>query len=762
MDSAVITFGPQYVAVANQCDITFYHAATLAAARISTPTDAHIVSLFVVSSSVFPCTSSTTQYLLFVADAAGRLNVLDWNTANHIDTINLAMASSDETAPTASKSKGRSKANNNPAGKSLSPKFVSYFVAPSALQDGAIPAGRGVLVIGTDYGMELATLSIGEGTCRRWSAFSYPSALSDCGYAIGSHTGLAAAVQRGQKWLRMVDCCNPKAIPEFLSTIELPICAATVAVHPYDMTVAVGGNRGEMLVYLTVTTDPRPFSEHWHHTPVTSLLFSVDGITLYSSAAEPTLLTWNTSQWSFRKLYVGVQPVHCLAVCESSPHSLVIAADLSTLAVIDLLERRTKCIQEEVVWSSQRPCRGIVVVQWNGRRCVALLGKSGGVQLYDPVRHQSVYCLRITNNLETVPDPPESGVRHAVFLDDGQTIITHEVFQKAALPSVLRWWRKEGEQHVQMQVVYHPHNSDIFSILPTPDGKRVFTVSDKEVLEWGVVVAADGAGVWRNTASMSLGAGDEELSSAAMSHDGSVLFLGTSVVLAYDITHLEAGKPWTIARVLEQHASSEAITQLVTGGAQHTTLVGASLQWVHCWSLQEGTPIASVRTSVAVIVAIASGAVACLGVKDEASENSIGWLDPTTGTIEKKCLSGCEGATQAVAYDDATMAVVTNTGFRLVELGAPQRQAQKAQQQKLLSTEAPVEAKRTAITAFVEGRVPPPPEQNVERAAAVQSLAQRCSSATKWLESIVGDSATSVPPMASVLHSYLNILSSSE
>lgn len=68
-----------------------------------------------------------------------------------------------------------------------------------------------------------------------------------------------------------------------------------VAFHPIKEIVATGDANGRILLYYKIFEKCEPVTKlfHWHHTPVTTVTFTLSGTNLYSGGLENTLVHWD-------------------------------------------------------------------------------------------------------------------------------------------------------------------------------------------------------------------------------------------------------------------------------------------------------------------------------------------------------------------------------------------------------------------------------------------------------------------------------------
>lgn len=99
-----------------------------------------------------------------------------------------------------------------------------------------------------------------------------------------------------------------------------------VACHPTIQMVATGDVIGRILLYREIFRNDEPKSTiyHWHHTPVTTIAFTMFGSHFYSGGLENTLC-----HWEFRE----IKPIDFIARMHGTPVHIVIGAENQKIAV---------------------------------------------------------------------------------------------------------------------------------------------------------------------------------------------------------------------------------------------------------------------------------------------------------------------------------------------------------------------------------------------------------------------------------------------
>ncbi|XP_055920541.1 WD repeat-containing protein 75 [Eupeodes corollae] len=78
-------------------------------------------------------------------------------------------------------------------------------------------------------------------------------------------------------------------------TNEMSCPITCVRVHPKEKMIATGDEQGKIMMwrnFFKTNDDVRMTLYHWHHSPVTSIVFSATGASMYSSGHETVLVKW--------------------------------------------------------------------------------------------------------------------------------------------------------------------------------------------------------------------------------------------------------------------------------------------------------------------------------------------------------------------------------------------------------------------------------------------------------------------------------------
>lgn len=99
-----------------------------------------------------------------------------------------------------------------------------------------------------------------------------------------------------------------------------------VVCHPNEELVATGDVMGRILLYREIFKkgEPQTTLYHWHHTPVTTITFTMSGSHFYSGGLENTLCHWELA---------SDKPIDFVARMQGTPVHIVIGAENQKIAV---------------------------------------------------------------------------------------------------------------------------------------------------------------------------------------------------------------------------------------------------------------------------------------------------------------------------------------------------------------------------------------------------------------------------------------------
>lgn len=99
-----------------------------------------------------------------------------------------------------------------------------------------------------------------------------------------------------------------------------------VACHPTQQLVATGDVKGRILMYREIFRkgEPKTRLYHWHHTPVTTVTFTLSGSNFYSGGLENTLCHWDIK---------GDKPIGFVPRMQGTPVHIAIGAENQKISV---------------------------------------------------------------------------------------------------------------------------------------------------------------------------------------------------------------------------------------------------------------------------------------------------------------------------------------------------------------------------------------------------------------------------------------------
>ncbi|AIN99681.1 hypothetical protein LPMP_280470 [Leishmania panamensis] len=363
----------------------------------------------------------------------------------------------------------------------------------------------------------------------------------------------------------------------------------SIACSPTGTSVAVGGRRGELLIYVEVQ-EAHCFADHWHHTPLTALAFALDGSAVYTGGREAVLLIWDLVSYSHKKVKVQLGTLQRITPFSSAGSQLLLSCGTSTLAVADLLQMRVTTSAEGIEWTAEGVCTGLLVEQWGGSPAVILTGMPDVLRVCDPYTQQSIYSLHVSSQMETIPSPPRHGIQFVGLLNDSRSLVTYESFSSTVLPPLLRFWEYDAsrKQHVETQTLYSPHRSAVLALAVEKRGQRVFTLSCEAMKCWAQTAFTTQdtygtlSGGWHNHSTMATPS--QQVQAMTLSADGSLCFVADDCLHVYSVQDCKPGERWPLLRLLPQYTETQPLRQIVVSpDCRH--VVAAGKQQIFFWTL---------------------------------------------------------------------------------------------------------------------------------------------------------------------------------
>jgi NET1-associated nuclear protein 1 (U3 small nucleolar RNA-associated protein 17) len=619
-------------------------------------------------------------------------------------------------------------------------------------------------------------------------------ALPDLLLSVGAETGVIAVGIQNSNEVRVWSPLSP-GVYSPMKVVTVRVSVSSMAMHPSGFALAVGGVRGEIHVIRDVdNTGAGGFSDHWHHTPVTALLFSAGGHALLSGAGEGTICLWSLSDYSMTKLRTRLGALHGLVAAVDKPSIIAVPSGRGSLGLLDLVERRVTRQRDGVHWSAAHPCRGVVVTDWFGTRATVLTGLPDVLRVFDPVANDALHSLTATPNLETVRRPPTVGITQVAVLRRGWLLVTYEEAADLALPSVLRWWKwnPKAREFAEDQCVYAPHGEEPISAILALGTDAIITLSPTSAKCWSavtdveakraaaagtVLVKAEVAASKRlkmHCVSSARPTAGKRFTAMTLTADGEVLFVAEEdCIIALDVSNASASRAtWPRVITLQQPFTAEPITYLEMADA--TTLVATTATMVLSLPLIPNAEPRVLHQSVRVLAAaVVHGSSQVFVVAAADGQAAISVIDAVTGEKKGSALSSATDVVACAGFDADTMVVVSRSrGLRLVRVPSEQKAdvADEVVQAPLPSATGastlPAEiakakpASARGLSAFFRAAVSVSGEKvSAEDAAAAQAALQRKAAAQRWLTQVVGQGeAYTAPAATTVLDGYLAAL----
>lgn len=561
---------------------------------------------------------------------------------------------------------------------------------------------------------------------------------------------------------------------------EVPLHIQSIACSPVSDGVAVGGDRGELAVYLDIR-DEHCFSDHWHHTPLTAIAFSVDGAAVYTGAREEVLQVWDLAQFQHKKISCQLGPLRSVRPFADRGSSLLVSCNESTLAVVDLLQMGVVASVEGVEWSARAVCTGLVVGQWMAQPAVVLTGLPNVVRVCDPFTQQAIYSLHISSQMETLPNSPSHGIQFVGVLEEGRALITYETFGSSALPPLLRFWYFDvvKKKHMEAQTVYRPHVSSVLALEVDHKRGRVFTLSAEAVKCWTrttVNVTSTFTGLasnWHNVSTCTTPT--QQVQVMALSADGAMCFVADDCVHGYNVSSCKPGERWPLVVTLPQFVNTHLLQSLrvMPNG---NVVVASSGSHLFLWALdRKGNDVTAVDSSTAPITAICVLTNhTVLAARSDCSLIEVDCNDDggAFGAVRRCVANASRHPFQHIAplhlNAQRLVAVDAASGLRVLHLSSASAGEAVTEEQGITAEVDDGATPQPSDTAAAMASNAQQSFQKYFREIAIKgndgddilsrgnwATAQQTAAAEKWLGGVLGEPAYTVPPMNTVLSMYL-------
>jgi NET1-associated nuclear protein 1 (U3 small nucleolar RNA-associated protein 17) len=763
----LVACSSEYVCVVDDSSVDVYSAATLNTLHRAVPTGSFLIHVALRGSGSLHC-----------IDVAGCHTVLDLRTNTTRPVRRLAVDAS------------------TPSGETY--VAASHFVASHLDEDGGVVSKELCFVLVSSAGeISLHPSRPGSATAaRRIGHMPRGDAKTNMLLSVGLDTGVVAVAGHSETVMRLWVPSAPCVYNAAPAVVPVNLAMTALAVHPTGYAVAAGGARGEVMV-LRDAIEPHlgGFSDHWHHTPVSALVFGSGGNVLMSGAGEGVICLWSLGDFAMEKLRTKVGGVvHAIVAAGDSPQLAVAPTGRGSLVLIDMAERRATRRRDGVHWSASHPCSDVVVCDWMGTPAVTLTGLPDVLRVFDPSANDTLHALTVTPNLETVQRPPTVGITHVASLRRGRTLVTFENAADLALPSVLRWWRwdESKRDYQEDQCAFAPHEQEpLVAILAIGDD-AIITVSASVAKCWAPLagteaadaaargktsVAAPTAALMRSKAhcvSEVRSTGGRPFTAASLSPDNAVAFIAEDdCVACFNVSAAASERsPWPRVLTLAQCFTAEPVRRTEMVG---TSVIASTASTVWAVPLVPGQSPKLLHSGSPVLSAcgVAGGNVA-MSVTAAKGEVELRVVSVNDGALVAATASGMFADVVSIrAFDASSIAVVSRSrGLRLVKIPAAAGLASEdsvanapAAQPVSSSSSPPVTDKRSAgprptargLAAFFRAAA-----QSTEEASdpqAAQASRQRTKAAEEWLSQCVGaGEATAAPGISIVLDGYLSAL----
>ncbi|KAG5500372.1 hypothetical protein JKF63_03464 [Porcisia hertigi] len=609
--------------------------------------------------------------------------------------------------------------------------------------------------------------------------------------SVGQFTGLiVVAVQHAREFLFSLFADRlsahqphgPACLPFRARAVNVEI--QSIACSPTTTSVAVGGRRGELLIYVEVQ-EAHCFSDHWHHTPLTALAFALDSSAVYTGGREEVLLIWELASYTHKRVKVQLGALQGITPFSTTGTQLLLSCGTSTLAVADLLQMRVTASAEGIEWAAEDVCTGLIVEEWGGSPAVILTGLPNVLRVCDPYTQQSLYSLHISSQMETVPNPPRHGIQFVGVLNESHTLVTYESFS-TALPPLLRFWEYNAprKQHVQMQTVYSPHRSAVLALQVDKQRGRVFTLSCEAMKCWAKTAFAvqdtysAPAGGWHNHSTMATPS--QQVQSMALSADGSICCIADDCLHLYAVQSCKPGERWPLFRILPQYTETQPLHHIVVS-ADCRHLAAAGQQQIFFWKLdecaEEPTAFSAGELRITALCALTDTTV--LAALDDTSlvelysGSSSANGGPKMGEVVRRVVNASRFPLRHIAPLHANglrvAAVDAVTGFKVLQLPPTEAatNTQSSTYEWTGTTDDTAGAGAVAgsdnsahlqLQAFFKDAYPTQGSQGamiIANEEGTIARAQKMAQADRWLAEVLGEPAYTVPPMCSILSTYL-------
>lgn len=178
----------------------------------------------------------------------------------------------------------------------------------------------------------------------------------------------------------------------------------TVVCHPIEEIVVTGDVCGRVLLYRQILVHREPMTTlfHWHHTPVTSITFTMSGSNFYSGGLENTLVQWDIKQEKPIKFLPRMYgtPLHITVGADSQKVS--VATDDNGIQILNSQNNLTAIVQNFtwIPFDKTEIPKFPIGLKVNPRTsCLVLNGRIGHLQFYSTYTKSLLYNVSLKRKI---------------------------------------------------------------------------------------------------------------------------------------------------------------------------------------------------------------------------------------------------------------------------------------------------------------------------------------------------------------------------
>ncbi|XP_055836973.1 WD repeat-containing protein 75 [Episyrphus balteatus] len=326
---------------------------------------------------------------------------------------------------------------------------------------------------------------------------------------------------------------------------EMKTPVKSVKTHPTELMVMTGDEKGKIMLwrnFFFVNDTVRMTLLHWHHTQITSIVFSPTGSSIFSSGLEAVLVRWNLNDFEQRDYIPRVSSVILQIALASDNSKLAICTADNAIQILGV-DFKTQCTIQNFTYTfddKTKKDKFPIGLRINPRQSTLVLnGRSGHLQFYSAYKKEMLYNVDIVGQnqicYETEKIMYNTRVTQVALNIDWMA--TAEVFNdEEYLPEVrLKFWYFDVKSmnYLLRTNVGLPHEGGIraieFSNPNQVDNLLCATVGFDNIIKiWSIECAYDnitmGIKIWYCSAQTSYK--NLPIESIGFSEDGSLLAAG--------------------------------------------------------------------------------------------------------------------------------------------------------------------------------------------------------------------------------------------